>query len=271
MTAAAVTPRRTGSAIGRRLRTAVPPLALFVAVVVLWEVSLTALQVRQFVLPRPSVIAGSLMEQWPTLRDGMLFTATEALGGLVVGSLLGLAVAFATARWASARESLIPLAVAASSIPIIAFAPITNNWFSSESPFSRMTIVAAMVFFPMMVNTVRGLTSVDASALELMRSYASGDWEVLRKVRIPNALPFVFTGLKIATTLAVIGAVVGEYFGGPRKALGIYITQEAGLFRFPNAWAGIVLACALGIVLYLAVLAIERLAVPWQASTRGES
>jgi NitT/TauT family transport system permease protein len=92
--------------------------------------------------------------------------------------------------------------------------------------------------------------------------------QVLLRVRIPNALPYIFTALRVTTTLSVIGAVVGEYFGGPQHALGIYITSEAGLFRFPNAWAAIVLACALGIVFYLAVVGLERLVLPWHASNR---
>src|SRR6185312_17501342 len=104
---------------------------------------------------------------------------------------------------------------------------------------------------------------VEPAALELMRSYAAGDMEILRRLRIPNAMPYWFTALRIATTLSVIGAVVGEFFGGPLYALGIYITLHTGSSRYPSAWAAIVLACALGIGLYLAAVALERLAIPW--------
>jgi NitT/TauT family transport system permease protein len=239
--------------------------------VLLWEGALGVLGVKQFLLPRPSVIFASLVSEWGTLVEGLRYTAVEAIGGLAIGSALALATAFATARWVLARETLVPLAIAANSMPIIAFAPITNNWFGSENAASRMTIVAVMVFFPIMVNTVRGLTNVDASAIELMRSYASSDFEVLRRLRIPNALPYILTGFRIATTLAVIGAVIGEYFGGPRQALGIYITGEATLFRFANAWAAILMACALGIFLYVIVVSVERVLLPWHASAgRGD-
>lgn len=254
--------------VGSKLGELAPALAVFVAVLVAWEVSLTALGVKQFLLPRPSVIAAALVDQWPTLQKGVIFTATEALGGLAVGVALGTVVALATSRWLTAREALLPIAIAANSIPIIAFAPITNNWFSSESAVSRIAIVTVMVFFPVMINLVRGLTAVDPAALELMHSYASTQAQVLRKVRIPNALPFFFTALKIATTLSVIGAVVGEYFGGPQSALGIYITSEAYVFRYPNAWAAIVLASMLGIVFYLVVAGVERVVLPWQAGRR---
>lgn len=250
----------------QRLADLVPVVTVFVAVLLIWEVALGALGVQQFLLPRPSVIAAALVTEWPTLVQGARFTATEAVGGLLVGSILAIGVAVATSRWLLARETLVPVAVAANSMPIIAFAPITNNWFGSESPFSRMTIVAVMVFFPIMVNTVRGLTHVEPAALELMKSYAASDWQVLRRLRVPNALPYMLTAFKVATTLSVIGAVVGEYFGGPRQALGIYISGEATLFRFANAWAAIIVACLLGLALYSVVVVAERLLLPWHAS-----
>jgi NitT/TauT family transport system permease protein len=261
-----------GRAVSAQVRGLVPVVAVLIIGLVLWEVVLGVLGVKQFLLPRPSVIFSSLISEWGTLVEGLRYTAIEAIGGLVIGSALALGTALATARWVVARETLVPLAIALNTMPIIAFAPITNNWFGSENAASRMTIVAVMVFFPIMINTVRGLTNVEPSALELMRSYAASDRDVLRKLRIPNALPYIFTGFKIATTLAVIGAVIGEYFGGPRQALGIYITGEATLFRFANAWAAILMACALGIALYLIVVLAERRLLPWHASGgRGNS
>ena len=243
-----------------------PPVAVFVAVLVLWEVSLLVLGVQSFLLPRPSAIASSLVSEWSTLVRGVAFTGLEAVGGLIIGVILGTLCGFATSRWATAREVLLPVAIGASTIPIIAFAPITLNWFGPESLLPRMTIVAVMVFFPVMVNTIRGLTNVDPGALELMSSYAASDRQTMTKLRGPNALPYWFTALRIATTLAVIGAVVGEFFGGPLYALGIYITLETGHSRYPSAWAAIVLACALGIVLYLIVAALERAIMPWAAA-----
>jgi NitT/TauT family transport system permease protein len=257
-----------GRGLGSRLADLLPPLTVFVAVVVVWEVGLVVLGVKQFLLPRPSAILGALVEEWPVLARGVVYTGLEALGGLALGVTLGIVAAFATARWATARETLMPLAVAASSVPIIALAPIMSAWFSSDSPAARVAIVTIMVFFPVLINTVRGLTDVDPSALELMHSYAAAPVQIVRKVRIPNALPFVFTGLKIAATLAVIGAVIGEYFGGPRYSLGIFITSEAYVFRYPNAWAAILLACLLGIGFYLTILVLERLFMPWHSSQR---
>ena len=250
----------------RRVAEFAPAVVVFVVVLALWEGTLLVLGVQSFLVPRPTVIASSLVAEWPTLSRGIVYTGTEALGGLAAGLVLGTLGGLLTARWATARETLLPIAIGASTIPIIAFAPITINWFGPESVLSRMTIVALMVFFPVMVNTIRGLTQVDPAALELMDSYAAGAGTTLFKLRVPNALPYWFTALRIATTLSVIGAVVGEFFGGPLYSLGIYITLETGHSRYPTAWAAIVLACALGIVTYHTAIVVERLAVPWLAA-----
>jgi NitT/TauT family transport system permease protein len=125
------------------------------------------------------------------------------------------------------------------------------------------------VFFPVVVNVTRGLMQVEPAALELMRSYAASDWTILRMVRIPNALPYFFTALKIGTTLSLIGAIVGEYFGGANDVLGRVVVQSASALRFDVTWAAIVLGAATGIVLYLAIVAVERMMIPWHASLRA--
>lgn len=247
-----------------------PPAVVFVAVLLLWEVSFRILDVKTFLIPRPTVIWTALVDSWQTLARGIAYTGTEAILGLLAGVSIGTVAGLATSRWPTARQTLIPLGTAMSTIPIIAFAPIMINWFGFESQLPRITIVALMTFFPVLVNTIRGLTNVDPAALELMASYAATDGQVLRKVRIPNALPFWFTALRIAVTLSVIGAVVGEFFGGPLYSIGIYVTNQTGSFKYPNAWAAIVLACVLGIALYLVVVAIERLVIPWRRAETAE-
>jgi NitT/TauT family transport system permease protein len=174
----------------------------------------------------------------------------------------------ATARWTTASETLMPFAIAANSVPIIAFAPILNNWFGIANPLAKMMIVAVIVFFPVMINTVRGLTLVDPAALELMRSYAAGEFQILLRLRLPNALPYMFNAFKVSAALSMIGAVVSEYFGGSRSALGVFITQEAAQFRFDRSWAAIIVACIVGITFYLVIIGLERLIIPWHASLR---
>ena len=260
----------------RWLRTAryyVPAVAVFLAGIVLWEVVVGAMNLQAFILPKPSAILAALQENWGGGRFAMLpsaqATLLEALGGLVIGTVAGVAVAFVTARWVTARAALLPLAIAAGAIPIIAIAPLMNNWFGVLSPLSKMMMAAVLVFFPVMVNVTRGLVQVEPGSLELMRSYAASEGTVLRKVRIPNALPFFFTALKLGATLSLIGAIVGEYFGGASLVLGRIIVQSASALRFDVTWAAILLGAVTGIVFYLVISAVERVVIPWHASVRG--
>lgn len=245
-----------------------PAIIVFVSVLVLWESAVRFFEIQQFMLPKPTDIIEAFYTRFYELLNVMWFTIQGAVGGFVIGCTAGIVVAFATSRWTTARESLMPFAIAANSVPIIAFAPVMNNWFGITSPVSKMMIVAVIVFFPMMINTVRGLTLVDPAKLELMRAYAATDFEIMYKVRLPNALPYMFNAFKVCSTLSLIGAVVGEFFGGPRASLGVFITQEAALFRFANAWAAIIIACLLGITFYIIILLCERLIMPWHASIR---
>ena len=260
----------TRANLGERLAYYGPTVVVFVGVLVAWEIAVRVFNIQQFILPAPSVILSAFITNFSQLVDIGQYTATEAVGGFMLGCGAGIVIALATARWTVVRESLMPFAIAANSVPVIAFAPIMNNWFGVTNQLSKMMIVAIITFFPMMINMVRGLTLVDPSALELMRSYATDDLAILFKVRLPNSLPYIFNALKVCSTLSLIGAVVGEFFGGPRGALGVYITQEATLFRFYNAWAAIIIAAALGIAFYIVILFLERLMIPWHASVRGE-
>jgi len=253
--------------VGRRLTDWVPAVVVLVGMIGLWEGLIRLFNVQAFLLPRPSAIATTFWDTRHELWSAGWFTFQEALGGFALGSGLAILFALVLARWRILGSALMPYAIAANAIPIIAFAPITNTWFSPLNKSSKITIAAVLCFFPVLVNTLRGLTSVDPRALELMDSYAAGQFEIFRRVRIPTALPFIFTGLKVATVLAMIGAVVGEYFGGALNALGVLILSRARIFEFNEAWAGVLLACLLGIALYLAVAGLERLTLRWVPST----
>jgi len=263
--------------VNRRLRYYSPTIAVALGVIILWEVIVLLFDIQQFLLPKPSAIFSEFMLQvnlW--LRPGessILFEAAgatfwEAFGGFVIGCGSGVLMALITSRWTIISEATMPFAIAANSVPIIAFAPIMNNWFGITNPASKMAIVAIIVFFPTMINTVRGLTLVDAGQLELMHSYAAKPARIMFSLRIPNALPFIFSALRVASALSLIGAVVAEFFGGPRATLGVYITQEAGAFDFAKAWTAIMMASIIGIGFYLAVLVLERRLMPWHASFR---
>jgi len=253
--------------VGRRAVEWLPALIVLVLVLVLWQETIAVLHIKRFLAPKPTAIASNFWTNRSELLHGGWFTFQEAFGGWVIGCGLGILVALVLARWRRLGRALQPYAIAASAIPIIAFAPITNAWFGPFGKTSKMAIAAVLCFFPVFVNTVRGLTSAQPASLELMHSYAAGELDIFRRVRFPTALPFIFTALKIATVLAMIGAIVGEYFGGSPTALGVLINSRNATFDFEEAWAGIGVACAFGIAFYLVVAALERVALRGTLST----
>jgi NitT/TauT family transport system permease protein len=246
----------------------VPAVAAFLVVILLWEALTRVFNVETFVLPKPSEVMTSFIDTSSVIWGAGFRTLTEALGGFVIGVSLAVATSLAAARWVGFREGMLPMAIAANATPIVALAPIFNNWFSSTSPVSKMAVVAVVVYFPVMINTTRGLLEVDPAELELMRSLAATPTEVTRRVRIPRALPFFFASLKVASALSLIAAIVAEYFGGPQDVLGQYIINRANLFQFPDAWAAILVASILGVGFYVLVLGAERLFMPWHVSLR---
>lgn len=259
------------------LRYYLPTILIAVGVLAAWELIVTIFRIEQFLLPKPSVILQAYLTELRLFltpgEESILFQATgatlwSAFGGFCLGCGSGILIALMTARWTIISEAAMPFAIAANSVPIIAFAPIMNNWFGLTNPASKMAIVAIIVFFPVMINTVRGLTSIEPRQLELMRSYAARPTKILLAVRIPNALPYIFSALRVASALSTIGAVVAEFFGGPRATLGVFITQEAAGFHFDRAWTAIFMASLIGITFYLFILLLERWIMPWHVSFR---
>ena len=260
-------------AVRRRIAVWGPPILAGLVVLLLWEISVRnidrapqAIQDLSILLPRPSEILDSLFENWSSIWEAARNTGFVIVSGLVMGVLAGGVVALTVTRFRTANETLTPLAIALNAVPIIALAPIFNAWYGTLSPRSNQAVVIIIVFFPVFVNTARGLTEVEASQLELMRSYAASDWKVTREVRIPNALPYFFTALKIVASLSVIAAIVAEYFGGRQDALGQLIVQEAGQARYADAWAGVLVGAGIGILLYVIAVTVERIAMPWNTN-----
>jgi NitT/TauT family transport system permease protein len=256
-------------ALRRRVVDWGPPLLVFALGILSWQLLVVAFNVQEFLLPKPTEIARTLWDERSSLWHAGIYTFKEALGGFAIGSSLAILVALVFAAFRPFGTAFMPFAVAANAVPIIAFAPIMNNWFGLLNPFSKMAIAAVLCFFPVMINSLRGLTSVHPSSIELMQSYAAGRISMFRRVRIPNALPHVFTGLKVATVLSMIGAIVGEYYGGPTDALGVKILNDSSYGNFTDAWAGIVMASLLGIVFYGVVALVERLTTSWHPSARA--
>jgi NitT/TauT family transport system permease protein len=252
-----------------RIRRLGPAAVAFVLVIVVWETLIRVFEVKAFILPAPSVIVGRFLATFEVIWAAGRNTLVEAVVGLVAGTVLAVVVAFATVRWDPVREGLMPFAIAANSVPIIALAPIANGMFSITNPVSKMVVVAIVVFFPVLINTARGLIDVDRSELELMRSYAAAPRTLMWRVRVPHALPYFFSAMKVAVVLSIIAAIVAEYFGGSQDVLGQYIIAKANLFVYPDAWAGVLVASLLGVGLYVVVLVVERLVMPWHVSLRA--
>lgn len=261
------TPGAPRGRVAERARYWLPAIVVFALGLAAWQWLLPdVLHVESFLLPRFSDVLGALRDERSALARGAWITFKEAFGGFVIGSGVAFLSALVLARWRPFGNALMPYMIAANAIPIIAFAPITNAWFGILSPWSKITIAAVLCFFPVLVNTLRGLTSVDPESIELMRSYAARESSVFRRVRIPNSLPYVFTALKVASVLAMIGAVVGDYFGGSTQALGVVILSSVALSHYEVAWAAILVASVLGLAFYASISLVERYVVGWHPS-----
>jgi NitT/TauT family transport system permease protein len=246
----------------------IPAVVVFCLGIVVWQLAIEIFDIQKFLLPKPWSIVSAFFTQRHTLWSAGWLTLKEAVGGFAIGSGLGILFAVVLARFRRLSAALMPIAIAANAIPIIAFSPIFNAWFDPLSLSPRIATAGVLCFFPVFVNTLRGLTSVRPSQIELMRSYAAGEIEIFRRVRIPTALPFVFSALKVATVLAMIGAIVADYFG-TFGSLGITIKNSVSLFDFETAWAAILTASILGAAMYVAVSLVERFALQWDP-TRQE-
>lgn len=251
-----------------RLAEWIPALIVFVAAIAVWHYAIVVFHIEKFLLPKPGAIVSAFWTQRSVLWSAGWLTLKEALGGFAIGSGLGIVIAIGLARFRRLGDALMPIAIAANAVPIIAFSPIFNAWFDPLSLAPRMATAGVLCFFPVLVNTLRGLTSVRPAQIDLMRSYAASELEIFRRVRVPTALPFVFSALKVATVLAMIGAIVSDYFG-TFGSLGITIKNSVSLFDFETAWAAILMASILGVLLYIAVSLAERFALQWDP-TRQE-
>ena len=266
MSAATTATPGLGRRAARQAREWFPALIVLVATLLVWQGAIAVFDIQRFLLPSPSDIGSTFWDERDTLWPAGWYTFKEALGGFLIGSAAGIVFATIVARFRVVGLVLLPIAIAANAVPIIAFAPIFNVWFNPLSPNSKMAIAAVLCFFPVLVNTLRGLTSVDPESIELMRSYAAPERDVFRRVRIPNSLPYVFSALKVASVLAMIGAVVGDYFGGSLDALGIVVLSAVNLSRYSTSWAAILVASLMGIAFYGAVALAERYALRWHPS-----
>lgn len=260
--------RRMAALDGGRLYGLLTAALFGVWVVYFWQLLVVVLEVPKVLLPPPSLILQSIASHWPTLWGDFVQTVLKAvLIGWTVGSGLGFAVAVAIDRLPFLQRGLLPLASLTSTIPLVAVAPIAVMWFGFEWQ-SKAAVVVLMTFFPMLVSTLAGLKAAGKLERELMYSYAASYGRTLLALRLPAALPFMFGALKVNATLALIGAIVAEFFGSPTSGLGFRISTEAARMNMPLVWGAIVMAAVTGSVAYAVLVQLERRAAFWHPSVR---
>ena len=238
-------------------------------IIYFWQLLTVAFAVPRVLLPPPLLIVAALAEHGELLWGDFSQTVLKAvLIGWALGSGLGFSVAVAIDRQPFLQRGLLPLASLTSTIPLVAVAPIAVMWFGFEWP-SKAAVVVLMTFFPMLVSTLAGLKASGKLERELMYSYAASYSRTLLALRLPAAMPFIFGALKVNATLALIGAIVAEFFGSPTAGLGFRISTEASRMNMPLVWSAIVVAAVTGSVAYAVLVQFERRAAFWHPSVRG--
>ncbi len=251
-----------------RIAAAAVPLIFGATLLFWWEMIVRGFGVPAVILPPPSAIAARLVASPGVLAADFVQTMKGLVAGYLVGCGGGIAAAIAIDRVPFLQRGLLPLGTLVSALPIVGVAPIMVMWFGFDWP-SKAAVVTAMTFFPMLVNANAGLAATTRIDRDLMSTYAAPYGVALRKLRLPAALPFIFNGLKINTTLALIGAIVAEFFGTPIVGMGFRINVEVGRMNIDMVWATIVVAALSGSLLYGIVSAVERRATFWHPSFRG--
>ena len=250
------------------LRLIIP--AIFGAwILIIWEAVTRGAGIPFILLPPPSAIGVRIANSLPVLAADVRQTIFKAvIFGYIVGSGAGFIAAIAADRVPFLRRGLLPIGNMVSALPIIGVAPIMVMWFGFDWQ-SKAAVVIIMTFFPMLVNTVAGLAASGHMERDLMRTYASSYWQTLFKLRLPAAAPFIFNALKINSTLALIGAIVAEFFGTPVVGMGFRISTEVGRMNIDMVWAEIAVAALAGSVFYGVVALFERAVTFWHPSVRG--
>jgi NitT/TauT family transport system permease protein len=243
-----------------------PPIAFGVLFIGGWQLFVRLAHVRTFVLPAPSDIWSSAVDAHSHIIAAAGHSGLNALVGLLTGVVVGVLLAAIAARLPILGGAITPVVAALAAMPIVALAPLLNDMYSPLSTLPRREVVAISAFVPVFFNVLRGLAQLAPVHRELMQSYAASQTSVLRVIRVPNALPYFFTGLRIASSLSVIAAVVSEYFGGLQDGLGSRITSSVGASDYPGAWASVLGAVALGLLFYLGALLLERLVLGRRAA-----
>ncbi|WP_017884140.1 ABC transporter permease [Leucobacter sp. UCD-THU] len=246
----------SGSTWLRRVPWLAPVLTL-VLLVVLWEVAVRAAEIPRFLLPAPSAVWDSMIENWNVLMKHAGVTLLETMIGFVLSVVVGVALAVVMVMWPLAGAAVFPILVASQVIPKVAIAPLMVVWIGTGVTTSSL-IAFVMAFFPVVVNATLGMKSVNDSSIDLLRSMRATKWQVFRFLRFPNALPYIMTGMQLAVAFAIVGAIVGEFVGS-EAGLGYLLIVTQGNLRTDLLFAALVVLTALGLLLYYGVELLGKL------------
>jgi NitT/TauT family transport system permease protein len=239
----------------------------FVAAFGLWEAAVRLLNVAPYLLPPPSTVITELAARWPRVLDGALITTEEILAGYLLAIAISIPLALLIAYSRTFEGTLYPLIVFLQIVPKIAIAPLFIIWFGFGF-VSKLLLVFLLSFFPIVVSSIAGFKSLDPEVMDLARSTGASEWLMFRKIRLPQALPSIFTGLKVGAALAATAAVVAEFVASNR-GLGYLLLEYNGNLETAMVFAVVLVLSAIGLLVYYAVELLERLAIPWHVSQRA--
>ena len=234
--------------------------------VFLWEIGVKVFKVPEFLLPPPSTIFATLLDTYPLIMPHVWVTVSEALVGLVLATIISVSMAFGIVYYKILERTLYPYAVITKVVPIISIAPLLTVWFGNG--FLPKVLTAILVsFFPILVNTITGLRSADANMIRLMNSLFAPKLMIFTKIRFKYSLPYIFAGLRIASTLSVIGAIVGEFVGADR-GIGFFLIMSMSELEVARVFMGVFFCTIIGLTLFFAVVVLEKYMIPWHISTQ---
>jgi NitT/TauT family transport system permease protein len=253
-----------------RLWSILVPLIFGACLIYLWQAIIIAFDVPKVLLPAPTQIVSALMNNFPTLMDDFRQTFLKAvIAGFVLGNALGFVTALVVDRIPFLQRGLLPIGNLVSAVPVVGIAPIMVMWFGFGWE-SKTAVIVFMIFFPMLINALAGLAAADSMLRDLLRSYGASYWQTLLTLRLPTAMPFIFNALKINSTLALIGAIVAEFFGSPIAGMGFRISVEVARMNVDVVWATIAIAALAGSASYGLLAVLERAVTFWHPSYRSQ-
>jgi NitT/TauT family transport system permease protein len=270
----AAAPAQTASAVAAarrrrtRLRNAFLPVVSAMVGIVLWEIVVRSFSIPAYLLPAPTAVLSAMVERWPYLMANLGYTALAAMSGFFIALVLGVTLGIAIASSPIVDRIVYPWLVISHAIPKVVVAPLMLVWIGFGLK-SGIIFVVFFTFFTIVVNTVMGLKSADPDLLHLVRAMGAGRLRMMLKIRLPNALPNIFTGIKLAATLAPVGAVIGEFVASNR-GLGYVLIQAVGSMSTDLAFAAVILVSAFGVIVWYIAELIEKKCLPWHASQRGQ-